>query len=121
MTTIAARRYRAPIQAVDLFCGVGGLSHGLIRGGIDVVAGIDIDEACRYPYETNNPATFILKDVNELSAAYVSRLLTAARLTLLAGCAPCQPFSTYSRSGRQHREESDWELVTRFGKLVRIV
>jgi site-specific DNA-cytosine methylase len=42
------------IHCVDLFCGVGGLTHGLIRGGIRVVAGIDIDPQCRFPYESNN-------------------------------------------------------------------
>ena len=31
------------IKAVDLFCGVGGLTCGLQKAGIPVVAGIDID------------------------------------------------------------------------------
>ena len=31
------------IKAVDLFCGVGGLTYGLQKAGIPVVAGIDID------------------------------------------------------------------------------
>lgn len=30
------------IKAVDLFCGVGGLTYGLQKAGIPVVAGIDI-------------------------------------------------------------------------------
>ena len=29
------------IKAVDLFCGVGGLTYGLQKAGIPVVAGID--------------------------------------------------------------------------------
>lgn len=32
------------IAAVDLFCGIGGLSHGLRLSGIDLVAGIDADK-----------------------------------------------------------------------------
>jgi DNA (cytosine-5)-methyltransferase 1 len=40
------------IEAIDLFCGVGGLTHGLIKEGINVKAGIDIDEACQFPYES---------------------------------------------------------------------
>ncbi|MCA9529470.1 MAG: DNA cytosine methyltransferase [Myxococcales bacterium] len=44
---------------VDLFCGAGGLTHGLIAAGVPVVAGVDLDEACRHPYQANNPgATF---------------------------------------------------------------
>ena len=33
-----------PIVAVDLFCGVGGLTHGLQLAGIPVVAGFDIED-----------------------------------------------------------------------------
>ena len=38
------------IKAVDLFCGVGGLTYGLQKAGIPVVAGIDIDDSCEYAY-----------------------------------------------------------------------
>lgn len=110
------------INAVDLFCGVGGLTHGLVRGGVNVVAGVDLDGSCRYPYEVNNaPAAFFEQDVKELTGKSVSKLLGKARFTLLAGCAPCQPFSTYSRSGRKSGRNSDWELVASFGRLVREV
>ena len=51
------------ISAVDLFCGAGGLTHGFILEGIKVNAGIDIDPACEYPFEKNNKAKFLLKDV----------------------------------------------------------
>ncbi len=47
-----------PIQAVDLFCGVGGLSCGLLQAGLNVVAGFDLDETCRYTYEHNNHIPF---------------------------------------------------------------
>jgi DNA (cytosine-5)-methyltransferase 1 len=29
------------VKVIDLFCGIGGLSHGFVREGFDVVAGID--------------------------------------------------------------------------------
>lgn len=111
--------YLMGIKAVDLFCGVGGLTHGLIRGGVNVVAGIDLDGSCRHPYEANNaPAKFIEQDVNDYSGISLSNLFGKAKFSLLAGCAPCQPFSTYSRSGRKQRGNSDWELVASFGRLV---
>ncbi len=47
------------VGAVDLFCGIGGLSYGLRRSGIEIVAGIDADASCRYAYEINNDAQFI--------------------------------------------------------------
>ena len=88
------------ITAVDLFCGVGGLTHGLVRGGIKVAAGVDIDPACRFPFEANNSAAFIERDVADLKTEELDSLYGSGTLRLLAGCAPCQPFSTYSRSRR---------------------
>lgn len=107
------------ISCVDLFCGLGGLTHGLNRGGINVVAGIDVDAQCRFPYEHNNPAKFIERDVHELSGDDLRSLWAVGAHTLLAGCAPCQPFSTYSRKGRGDREDTKWDLVSDFGRLIR--
>lgn len=54
--------------AVDLFCGAGGLTRGLLDAGVKVVAGYDIDEMCRFPYEHNNPgAKFHEESVSGLS------------------------------------------------------
>jgi DNA (cytosine-5)-methyltransferase 1 len=110
---------RIEIKAVDLFCGAGGLTHGLFQGGVQVVAGVDIDGYCRFPYETNNPARFIERDVQRLGARSLKELLKGAELSLLAGCAPCQPFSTYGRTKPVRHGKSDWGLVADFGKLVR--
>ena len=107
------------ISAVDLFCGVGGLTHGLVRGGIDVTAGVDIDPGCRFPFEANNSAVFLERDVGNLTERELEKLYKPGSLRLLAGCAPCQPFSSYSRSGRNSEYESQWPLVSSFGKLVR--
>ena len=35
------------IGIIDLFCGIGGLTHGLKKAGLDVKAGIDFDKSCR--------------------------------------------------------------------------
>jgi DNA (cytosine-5)-methyltransferase 1 len=107
------------IDCVDLFCGLGGLTHGLGRGGIRVTAGVDLDPACRFAYENNNSAAFHERDVRRLSGRDLGELFGDGDLRLLAGCAPCQPFSTYSRAGRQSRQNEKWNLLTEFGRLVR--
>jgi DNA (cytosine-5)-methyltransferase 1 len=109
------------IKAVDLFCGVGGLTHGLLRGGVKVVAGVDLDAYCRFPYETNNPAKFVNEDINRIESDAIKELLGDPEFSLLAGCAPCQPFSTYGRSKPSRRSDSDWGLVASFGKLIKEV
>jgi DNA (cytosine-5)-methyltransferase 1 len=114
----STRTFGPRIVGVDLFCGVGGLTHGLARGGVSIAAGVDIDPSCRYPFEANNAAAFLERDVANLDAAEISRYYDGAEFTLLAGCAPCQPFSTYSRSGRNSEYASQWPLVSAFGRLV---
>lgn len=106
------------ITCVDLFCGLGGLTHGLIRGGIRVVTGIDVDRQCQFSYEENNDAEFVEADVRKLSGQELCDLWKGGTYSLLAGCAPCQPFSTYSRRGRQSRKDTKWDLVADFGRLV---
>lgn len=108
-----------PIVAVDLFCGAGGLTHGLLKEGIMVKAGVDVDPACEYPFARNNQgARFILKSVSELEPSDILEHYPAGAMTVLAGCAPCQPFSTYSR-GRAQDNKDKWGLLYEFLRLVR--
>ncbi|WP_445399888.1 DNA cytosine methyltransferase [Zobellella sp. An-6] len=107
------------IKAVDLFCGAGGLTHGLVQAGIDVVAGYDIEESCRFAFEHNNRARFYNRDVTELTRQDILAHLADGDYTLLAGCAPCQPFSTYSRTRKKPGEKDGrWNLLNSFGRLV---
>lgn len=104
------------ITAVDLFCGAGGLTHGLMKAGVDVRLGVDIDPACEYPYTANNKTKFLLKSVEELEVIELKRYYRKNGIKLLAGCAPCQTFSTYN----QKATESDkrWWLLLQFSRIV---
>jgi DNA (cytosine-5)-methyltransferase 1 len=105
------------VIAIDLFCGAGGLAYGLQQAGISVAAGIDVDPECRYPFETNNDAAFLERDVRQISDAHLNRLWPADCVRLLAGCAPCQPFSPHRR-GADTSGEDDWALLHEFARLV---
>lgn len=106
------------ISCVDLFCGAGGLTHGFVLEGLPVVAGIDMDPACRFPYEANNQARFIERDISTVTDTELLALFADADVKILAGCAPCQPFSTYAR-----RYELDsngkWGLLYEFARLAK--
>ena len=107
------------ITAIDLFCGAGGLTHGLIKSKINVVAGFDIEESCRYVYEKNNKnAQFFNQDVSSLKSEEVLSLYPKGHIKLLAGCAPCQPFSTYSQ-GRDPHKDKKWPLLYAFSRLIK--
>lgn len=113
------------IVAVDLFCGVGGLTYGLQSAGVSVRMGVDIDPDCAHPIEKNSKAVFLQADVASLDPNIVAGVFEGAKVSLLAGCAPCQPFSTYSRSAKQKHGDAagdnrskDWRLVEHFGNLI---
>ena len=112
------RGVAASIRGADLFCGAGGLTRGLETAGIDVRLGIDIDPACEYPYTENNKASFLPKSVEELTSTELADVFGDARFRLLAGCAPCQPFSTYSQ-GWSCQSDERWHLLEHFSRLVK--
>jgi len=104
---------------VDLFCGAGGLTKGLMAAGVRVTAGVDLDEACRYPYEANNDgAKFHSSDVSKLKASVLQSLFGEGTTRILAGCAPCQPFSSYAQR-YETKGTPRWGLLDHFARLVK--
>ena len=116
----AIRRTDLRPVAVDLFCGAGGLSYGMQMAGVDIAAGIDVDQNCRYPFETNVKAQFHEKNIAELDMSFVGSLFPKDCTRILAGCAPCQPFSSYVSMNSQNVEGIDarWRLLDKFGEAV---
>ncbi|MDV2911066.1 DNA cytosine methyltransferase [Pediococcus acidilactici] len=108
------------INAVDLFCGIGGLTYGLQKAGINVIAGIDIVEKCRYAYEKNNNTQFIQADLKKTSYKEIENLYPKdTDVKVLAGCAPCQPFSSYSyRYKNTDSTNKKMDLLDYFGEFV---
>lgn len=106
------------IIAVDLFCGAGGLTRGLLDAGITVKKGFDNDPRVKYTYEKNNPEVkFFCKDISEMIKEDVLEGLDIKdNFLLLAGCAPCQPFSRLLRKNR--KKDSRANLLLQFGRLV---
>ena len=114
------------MRAIDFFCGAGGLTNGLRRSGVEVMAGVDADARCRESFERNNTgATFFEDDIRCVSARDVFKLLGSTRTgdLLLAGCAPCQPFSSQRKrprnlNGEVERFTRDATLLSAFAHLV---
>jgi DNA (cytosine-5)-methyltransferase 1 len=84
-------------SAVDLFAGSGGLTQGLKRAGFDVIAAIEIDPLAVKTYSRNHPEVLVFEDdIRDLSCRSILRKLRRKKgeIDLLAGCPPCQGFST---------------------------
>lgn len=93
------------INAIDLFCGAGGVTRGLLDAGINVLAGIDFDESVCKTYEHNNKIPFIKKDIALLRPEELVELFAGVSgKTMLAGCAPCQPFSSINVRPKENDE-----------------
>ncbi|GAB6394275.1 MAG: DNA (cytosine-5-)-methyltransferase [Bacteroidales bacterium] len=106
------------IAAIDLFCGIGGLTNGLKQAGIDVKAGIDFDNNCKYAYEINNDAKFIGKDITKITGDDLKKLWGKNKIKFLVGCAPCQPFSTHSNKVNNKENGDKWNLLNEYLRLI---
>ncbi len=104
-------------KVVDLFCGAGGLTYGLELAGLQVVEGVDIDPACKYPYEINTNARYVRKNAREYQAEELLKAWGDSEYRVLVGCAPCQPFSTYTQ-GPRATYKTKWVLLNKFADLV---
>lgn len=107
-------------KVIDLFCGIGGLSHGFIQENFEVVAGIDIDKTCQFAFENNNNSKFIDKSISDVSADEILNLYNDADLKILVGCAPCQNFSSYMFKDKD-KESNKWKLLYEFSRLIKDV
>jgi len=84
-------------KAIDLFSGCGGLSLGLQKAGFAMVGAVEIDDFAARTYRTNFPQAIVkTEDIKEISPRKFRQELGLKRgeLSLLAGCPPCQGFST---------------------------
>ncbi|MBI4517487.1 MAG: DNA cytosine methyltransferase [Deltaproteobacteria bacterium] len=133
--------------AVDVFCGAGGTTRGLIDAGGYVVAGIDKDARCRQTYIENNrnrfldnaPPEFLHRDIFPADKRHpggqqaaliedLDRIIPRFRKQgwrvpwLFAICAPCQPFTRLARKElsrkRKVGRQLDRHLLCEAVKLV---
>lgn len=110
------------VVVVDLFCGAGGLTYGLEETGLEVIAGVDLDPACKFPYDENTSASFRQRDikgllddetdsdVENLTQDELKNLYPDDAVKVLVGCAPCQPFSELN-NGDANTKHDKWGLL----------
>lgn len=108
------------LKAVDFFCSGGGMSYGMQQAGIEILAGIDVDQSCEATYRANiRNAEFILADVFELTAEELQKRLSLEKNDddlILIGCSPCQFWSIINTD--RAKSEKSKSLLKEFGKFV---
>jgi DNA (cytosine-5)-methyltransferase 1 len=109
------------IKAVDFFCGGGGMSYGMKMAGIEVLAGIDYEPACKETYEANiTGAEFIEANVFNLKETDLEKRLNLQRNDndlLLIGCSPCQFWSIINTDKKKSSESKN--LLIEFERFVK--
>ena len=107
-------------NAIDLFSGCGGLSEGLKQAGFKVIAGVEIDKDAVKAYRMNHEDTILFEDdIRKLDSNEILKLLNSKPLHLLAGCPPCQGFSTIRKLNRKSavRDERN-SLIDEYYRFV---
>jgi DNA (cytosine-5)-methyltransferase 1 len=107
--------------AIDLFSGCGGLSQGLRKAGFRVVAAFDNDTDSIATYRLNHPRTKVFEgDIRNVDTADIRKLLKGEPLHLLAGCPPCQGFSSMRRLNKKRSRRDDRNnLVLEYLRFVK--
>ncbi len=88
--------------ALDLFAGCGGLSQGLKEAGFKVLVAIEIDSDAAAAYSKNHPETKVIKkDLRQVSLSEINKVIDGKNIDVLAGCPPCQGFSSIRRLNKK--------------------
>jgi DNA (cytosine-5)-methyltransferase 1 len=118
----SARGAKEKPTAIDLFAGCGGLTEGLRKAGFRVLGAVDLDETAVETYKLNHPDVEIwTKDIRELKTVSVARKLgiRKGQLDLVAGCPPCQGFSTMrTLNGNLSNRDKRNDLLFEFLRFV---
>lgn len=87
---------KSNLKAIDFFCGAGGVTAGFIKAGINVLAGIDIDQRCQQTYELNNGTKFIHTDISSYQPVDLANAVGIDKdedNLIFVGCSPCQYYT----------------------------
>ena len=96
------------------------MSFGMMKAGIQVLAGIDNDLSCKETYEINNkPSKFLHEDIADLSPGTLSEILHIKKdddELVFIGCSPCQFWSKINTDKTKSQKTAF--LLKEFQKFV---
>lgn len=106
-------------SSIDLFAGGGGLSEGMRQAGFDILSAVENDFVAAETFKVNHSEAIVFEqDIRFVSAQEVLRQtrLEVGELDLLAGCPPCQGFSSLTRKYKRDDERNG--LISEVTRLV---
>lgn len=89
-------------NSIDLFSGCGGLTLGMKKAGFVTKIAIEKDENAVKAFRLNHKKTKVIpNDIKKVKISEVSELLDGEVIHFLAGCPPCQGFSSIRRLNKK--------------------
>jgi DNA (cytosine-5)-methyltransferase 1 len=97
-------------RTLDLFCGIGGLTIGLERAGIQSVGAVDIWQDALDTFQHNLKLPTLCADLTKVRAEEICRhfCVSADDIDVLVGGPPCQGFSTVGKRDSSDPRNSLW-------------
>ncbi|MGI9249614.1 MAG: DNA cytosine methyltransferase [Pseudohongiellaceae bacterium] len=116
---------KTKLTAIDLFSGVGGLSCGLRQAKFKVLACVENNNLAASSYKMNHKeAVMYQEDIRKLSPRKMLNDLglQPGDLDLLAGCPPCQGFSSHrTRNKKTSVRDSRNKLIYEFIRFAEVM
>jgi DNA (cytosine-5)-methyltransferase 1 len=122
--------------AIDLFCGAGGFSEGILQAGFDIIFSSDRSPMVKETYvnrheqlgiEQNKDTFFELCDIRDLKAEYIfekinglkyGKIFKKGKIDVIFGGPPCQGFS---RLGKRDSKDPRNMLFHEYLRIIRDV
>ena len=105
------------LNVLDLFCGCGGMSKGLVDSGLNIIAGIDVWDKAIESYNKNFDHNGYCKDLTKFSPEKFNELYNKDNkiIDVIVGGPPCQSFSI---AGRRDKNDPRNALFMEYVKYL---
>jgi DNA (cytosine-5)-methyltransferase 1 len=108
------------LNSIDLFSGCGGLTEGMHQANFITKLAFEIDVIASNTYKLNHPDTIVInKDIRQVSTNEIEQNLNGQEIHLLAGCPPCQGFSSIRRLNKKNVKDKRNNLLNEYLRIVK--
>src|SRR5436190_11722461 len=107
-------------SSIDLFACCGGLTLGMDKAGFITMVAVEIESIDVSAFKLNHKKTRVIQnDIRKIKITEIKKILNGEPLHLLAGCPPCQGFSSIRKLNRGNKKDKRNNLIFQYLRFVR--
>ncbi len=108
-------------NSIDIFSGMGGLTEGMHQAGFNTKIAIEKDQYAILTFSQNHKHTDLIPcNIRDITSGEILNKLKGEPVHLLAGCPPCQGFSSIRRLNRtKNIRDKRNSLILEYFRLVK--